>query len=235
MSTLTQEQFDTVPEFLKAEFEKVGDGYQHASAGKINSLKTSLDALDGKFKVSESAKAAEIEVARAQALDQARSKGDVKAIEERYQQQMADLEKRNGETLKERDLRIEKMSATAKKGGIDSIVAQLSDLATPEGKAAFNRLVRQRIDYNPETGQNTFLNDDGSASSLDLKGFVSDLAKDALFAPLLAASFATSGGGNAQGGGLGGSASQSMKRRDFDAKPPAFRADFMRQGGKLTD
>lgn len=217
MSELTQEQFDLVPEFLKADYVKVGEVYQHSSTGKVAALKKSLDDLDGKIKGIEAGKAAEIEQARKEALEKARSKGDVEAIETRYKEQMTDLEKRTGETLKQYEERMNKMSATAKTGGIDSVVSRLSDLATPEGKKAFQRLVRQRIDYDPETGQYTYLDDSGSATSLDFEGFSKDLEKDPVLAPLLAATFATSGGGNAQGGGKGGGASKTNQAAE-DAK-----------------
>lgn len=218
MSDLTQEQFDQVPEFLKTDYVKVGDVYQHNSVGKVSSLKKSLDDLDTKVKGIEATKAAEIEAARKDALEKARSKGDVEAIEKRYQEQMQDLEKRTGETLKQYEERIGKMSATAKKGGIDSIVAALSPMATKDGKAAFDRLIRQYVDYDPETGKNTFLNDDGSASSLDLEAFKKELPKNPLFAPLIAAEFTTTGGGNASGGaGNGGRASQNDSKAKEEA------------------
>lgn len=207
MSDYTKEQFEQLPEFARGEYEQVGDGYRHKSLGKVDSLKQSLDSLDGKLKEFQRTEAEKIEAARKEALETAKSKGDTAAVEKRYQEQMADLEKRNGETLKQYEERIEKMAATAKKGGIDSVISKLSSAATTEGRAAFDRLIRSRIDYNPETGETIYLDDSGSATSLDLKGFQAEIAKDPMFKPLLAAEFATHGGGLANGGGNGGGAS----------------------------
>lgn len=219
MSGYTAEQFEQIPEFLRDDYEKNGEVYRHKTTGKVDHLKRSLDALDGKYKETneklssiEAGKAAEIEAARAAALEGARNKGDVAAIEKRYQEQMADMEKRTGETLKQRDERIESLIGERKKERIDLIVSELSNDATDDGKIAFKRLIRARIDYNPENGQTIFLDEDGGATSLDLKGFQAELKKEAMLKPLLKATTVTTGGGQANGGSnFGGSASVNSK------------------------
>jgi len=112
---------------------------------------------------------------------------------------IADYERRMGETKKQYEERIEKMSAAAKSDKRSAIVTQLaSELATDSGKKAFSRLIESRIDYDPETGKTIFLNEDGSASSLDLAGFKAEIEKSDLFESLVKAP--VNRGGDAQGG-----------------------------------
>jgi hypothetical protein len=98
MITLTEEQYNELPDVAKAAFVKNGDLYV---VGKDSTLKNSLDALDvkhkalvdelGKFKSDEIDK---IALAKKEALAEALKKGDATAIEERYKQEMIDLEVR---------------------------------------------------------------------------------------------------------------------------------------------
>ena len=212
MSDYTAEQFAQLPEFAKADFVEVDGVYRHAGFVKV---KKTADDLDTKYRASnekisaiESSKAAEIEAAKNAALELARSKGDVTAIEKRYQEQLADIERRNGETAKQQEERLNKLLSTTKAKSIDSIVAELAADATDDGREAYKRLIRQRIDYDAENGQYTFLDDAGSATALDLKGFRAESAKEAMFKPLLKAAHRVDGGGHANGSSFAGSAQQ---------------------------
>ena len=121
---------------------------------------------------------------------------------------LADAERRIGETQKQYDERLQRLSNQIKTEKRTAIVADLaSELATDKGSAAFKRLVASRIDVDAETGKVTFLNDDGSASSLDMAGFKAELMKDASFEPLLKGGVVTFGAGNANGSTGTGSAS----------------------------
>lgn len=146
-----------------------------------------------------------IEKARQEALEEARTKGDVKAIEERYQQQMDDLQKRYSETEAQYKERMDKMAATIKEDKKRAIISELAEDATDKGRKAFKALIAGRVDIDPETGKETFLNEDGSASSLDIAGFKAEIMKDESFSPLLKADVVTNGGGNANGSNGGGS------------------------------
>lgn len=111
MSEYTQEQYDQLPDFMQKDLQKVGDTYKH---GEAVVLKDSLNNLDSKYKGVESQlsetkgqltqfqeqEAAKIEEAKKKALEDARTNGDVKAIEERYQQKMEDLEKRTADRVR---------------------------------------------------------------------------------------------------------------------------------------
>jgi hypothetical protein len=169
---------------------------------KVGKLKDSLNGLDSKLKEFEKNEQAKLEAARAEALEKLKKEGKVDEI-------LADAERRIGETKAQYEERLQRMTTAIKTEKRSALVADLaSELATDSGSKAFKRLVADRIDVDPETGKVTFLNDDGSASSLDFAGFKAELLKDDSFAPLLKAGIVTKGGGNAQGStGAGGASS----------------------------
>jgi hypothetical protein len=237
MSDYTQEQFDQLPDFAKADFVKDGDVYRHGGFLKV---KKTADGLDQKFREAndrissiEASKAEEIEAAKAAALEQARTKGDVTAIEKRYQEQMADLEKRNADALKEREAKIEGLVSASKNSAIGAMVSDLSGLATDDGREAFKRLIRNRIDYNPETGQTIYLDDSGSATSLDFIGFKAETLKDPLFKSLLKADSPTNGGGQVGGSGnASGAQPKTIPRAKFESMSQPERMAFSKAGGR---
>lgn len=212
MAELTQEQYEQVPEFLKGDFEQVGEVFRLKAEGKVTALKQSMNDLNGKLKGMETSlneiqeqKAAEIEAAKAEALEKARSKGDVAAIEKRYQEQMEDLQKRSGETIKQYEDRLAKLTdgiKASKKGElIADIAAKLNIFEKSRG--AFSKLIGDRIDIDPDTGKATFFDVQGGALSIDSAGFLAELEKDEGLHPLRQAP-ATKGGfanGNNSGGG----------------------------------
>lgn len=214
MAELTQEQFDQVPEFIKGDYEQVGEVFRLKAEGKAEALKASLNALDGKYKGLEktvadieSAKAAEIEAAKAEALEKARTKGDVAAIEKRYQEQMADLEKRSGETIKQYEDRMERLTGSMKESKRDAVVESLASKLNvfDKSRKVFDKLVRERIDYDPESGKVTYFDDQGGALSVDTAGFLAELEKDEGLFPLRQAP--QTKGGQANGNYSGGGAS----------------------------
>ena len=193
MADLTLEQFEQVPDFLKADYIQDGEVFRHASDLKVGKLKSSLDGLDAKLKEFEKGEQAKIEAAQAAALDRLKKEGKVDEI-------LADAERRIGETQKQFQERYEKMSNQIKTEKRSALVADLAaEIATDKGSRAFKALVQSRIDVDAETGKVTFLNDDGSASSLDLSGFKAELMKDDSLSPLLKADLVTQGGGKANG------------------------------------
>lgn len=235
MADLTLEQFEQVPEFLKGDFEQVGEVYRHKTEGKVATLKTSLDGLDAKLKAQQAEEKAKIEAAKAEALESARNKGDVAAAEKLYKEQMADLTARIEAERKESNDRLSKIAENAKKDKKAAIKTKIiAENGIPDGSETFDALLDPLIDYDPETGKEIYFNLDGSASSLDRDGFVKELYKMKRFAPVLKASVNT--GGIAKGSNQDkGSARKEMKRADFEALPHKARADFMREGGKLTE
>lgn len=195
---LTQEQYEQLPDFVKSEYVQSESGFIHAEAVKVSKLKTSLDGLDSKLKEYQGKDAERAAEAERAALEKLKKEGKVDEI-------LADAERRIGETSKQYQERIERMSTQIKTEKRTAIVADLSaELATDAGSHAFKALVASRIDVDPETGKVTFLNADGSASALDLAGFKAELSKDPVFAPVIKAAINTIGGGFAQGAQQGG-------------------------------
>lgn len=214
MAELTQEIYEALPEAAKVIFEKSGDVYIPISEGKLRALKEKMDDLgknyaqaNSRIQEIERNKAAEIEQARIEALKTAVTKGDAAEVERRYQEQMADLERRTTESLeqeRERSKRISGMLKTRERSLIVNEVAK--ELNILDGSAAlFSRDIQNRIDVDPETGKVTFLGEDGSATSLDKAGFVAELAKNPVYDPLRKATVATGGlanGSSSVGGAL---------------------------------
>jgi hypothetical protein len=230
VADLTQEQFEQLPEFVRGDYTQDGEVYRPVGELKASKLKQSLDGLDAKMKESvstlesrlkefESSKAAEIEAAKAKALEDARSKGDVKAIEERYQQQMADLEKRVAEKTREEVTKelTGKQAEQQASSQADKIGATLG--VDKESGEALADLIRHRVKVDPETGKRIYHDAAGSALSVDDNGFIEELKKEARFKRLIKADATTTGGGMANGnGGNGGGAPDANSRADAAKK-----------------
>lgn len=198
---LTKEQFDQLPDFVQGDYAEHEGAFVPVAELKVGKLKQSLDGLDSKLKEYEKNESAKLEQARNEALEKLKKEGKLDEI-------LADAERRIGETKSAYEARIERMTSQIKTEKRSALVADLaSELATDSGSKAFKRLVSDRIDVDAETGKVTFLNDDGSASSLDFAGFKAELLKDDSFAPLLKGNVTTTGGGKAQGSTGTGSAS----------------------------
>lgn len=228
---LTKEEYESLPEKARGAFAAEGDLYVPAKDAK---LKQTLNDLDNKYKEA-SSKLSEYEQkqterqaeAERKALEKLKAEGKVDEI-------LADAERRIGETTKQFNERIERMANQIKTEKRSAVVSDLAELATDKGRAAFKKLIASRIDVDAETGKVTYLNDNGSASSLDLAGFKAELLKDESLSPLLKGDVVTTGGGNAQGS-TGGSASvKTMKRSQFDSLGPNEKMEFTKSGGKIT-
>lgn len=199
MADLNAEQFEQLPDFLKEDYQQDGEVYRHVDSFKVTKLKSSLDGLDSKLKET-SGKLSEYEQKQAErqaeaekkALEKLKSEGKVDEI-------LADAERRIGETTKQFQERIERMANQIKTEKRSAVVSDLSEMATDQGRSAFKKLIASRIDVDAETGKVTYLNDDGSASSLDLAGFKAELMKDDSLSPLLKSDVVTTGGGNVNG------------------------------------
>lgn len=233
VAELSKEIFEALPEILKSEYELDGEVYKHAPTKK---LKASLDALDGKHRTA-AQKLAELErigeenrtKAENDALERLKKEGKIDEI-------TADIERRHGETVKQFEERLKKRDEryinTERNNVINEICSKLS--VFDDSKSSFSKLVKDRINIDPETGSLSFLNDDGSASSLDTAGFVSELSKDKSFDRMRQAS--ANIGGDAKGSNGGRTpATKTITRAEFDAMPQFSRASFFSSGGKIQD
>jgi hypothetical protein len=196
VADLTQEQFEQLPDFVKGDYEQDGDVYRHAGFLKVKRTANELDAklkeTSGRLSEYEQKQSERQAEAERKALEKLKAEGKVDEI-------LADAERRIGETTKQFNERIDRMANQIKTEKRSSVVSDLAELATDKGRVAFKKLIASRIDVDAETGKVTYLNDDGSASSLDLAGFKAELLKDDSLSPLLKGDVVTTGGGNVNG------------------------------------
>lgn len=210
---LTKEQFSQLPEFAQADYEQAGDVYQPKAEGKANALKASLDALDGKFKTADTqlrellSKSEEDRTkAENAALERLKKEGKIDEI-------LADYERRSTETKSQYESRIAKLEGVIKTEKRDAL---LNDIASElnvfdTSKKIFQKLMRDRIEIDAETGKATFLDENGGATSLDRAGFIAELLKDSAFDPIRKATTNTGGRANGNNGSSGGSAEDLSK------------------------
>lgn len=229
---LTKEEYEGLPEKARGAFTQEGDLFVPAKDAK---LKQTLNELDSKYKEA-SSKLSEYEQNQAKLQSEAERKAlDKLKSEGKFDEILADFDRRSNETKKQYEDRLERMANQIKTEKRSALVADLAaELATDKGSRAFKALVQSRIDIDAETGKVTFLNDDGSASSLDLNGFKAELMKDDSLSPLLKADLVTQGGGNANGNAGGSASVKTMKRSQFEALDPKSKMEFTRTGGKIT-
>ena len=234
------ENLDELPESLRDQFvEHEFDGkkgYQPKSIVTLENtmrnvkaekgeLKTKLDEYESRLAEIEKAKKEEIEAAQAEAFEKAKKEGNVDAVDERWQQKLADAEKRKNDEIQSLQAKLDELTNGIKAEKRNAIVSDLaSELAVPKGSKAFKALVANRIDVDPSTGELTFLDENGSATSLDLDGFKGELEKDELFAPLLKSGIVTSGGGGANGSGIG-----SAMTKPINQMSESERVEFKRR------
>jgi len=234
MADLTAEQFEQVPEFLKEDYTEVDGVYKHAGMMKVkqtaNDLDTKLKAGETAAKLAETTKAQEITDAIGAALAKAIEKGDGKEQLRLEREKLDDEARRITESRGELE-EIQSSMAGEKK---NTIIERLALKASDSGRAAFKRLVKDFIHIDPKTRQETFLNEDGSASSLNEESFYTEfLFKNDVFKTVLKPVVTTTGGGNANGS-TDGSATQkapkdmnSTERLAFKNRDPAaFKAAF---------
>lgn len=236
MADLTKEVYEALPDLVKADYEQDGEVYRHKAEGKSAKLKSSLDALDAKSKGFEQrireieAKAEEDRTKAEQAaLDKLKKEGKLDEI-------LADYERRAGETKKQYEERIEKLTSGIKN---DVRKVEVLDIASglkvfDDSRKLFEKLISDRIEVDPETRKVTYLDENGSATSLDKAGFIAELAKDSAFDRMRQADQTRGGVANGNNGS-GGGASKILTRQQFETLNAVERSKFFKEGGKLKD
>ena len=194
--------------------------------GYLEKLKTVGQELD-EYKSSESER---IQKAKEEALKKAKEENNIDEILRIEREKLDDEKRRIDETQNQFNERM-KTIADKQKSTIASALA--SELATDKGKLAFERLIAPLIEVDPMTGDETYLNQDGSASSLNRKQFADEIKKDPLFASLVKADIHTQGGGHMNGGSGGADITKkpsemtSAERLEFKQRDPdGFRQAF---------
>lgn len=214
MADLTPEQYEELPQYLKDDFEEVEGVYKYSALLKVKQTANDLDArlktreqefdsLNERMNGFEQQKQADIEAATAEALKNAKSQGDIDRIEEIHNEKMADLEKRVEErtraavaTETAQARAVEKANTTAARiAGVHAIDEDAREL--------LEEAIGKRIKPD-ESGNVIFLNEDGTASSLDESGFIAEILASKRYKRLTKASPTTTGGGMPNGGGNGG-------------------------------
>lgn len=222
------ENLDSLPEELRGEFvesERDGkQGFQHKdTVALLNSMKNAKherDELRGKFdevngKLSEFEKNQQeaIQAAKDKALEDARSNKDVTAIEERYQQQMEDLERRVREEAKSEALtEYRSQSANEKASAIADKIGLSIGVGSDEGEV-IAELIKSRVKVDPNTGEEIYHDAKGSALSVDRQGFIDEIKKESRFKRLIKAEVATEGGGNVNGTNRSGAPNLSAEQK----------------------
>lgn len=204
MKELTNEQYEQLPDFVKDDYTLEGETYKHAGVlkmkGTLDGMNSKLTQFEQKREAERKAEQERIDQARLDAYEKAKKENNVDEILRIEREKLEDEKRRINETSTQFDERM-KSAATSQQKSIAQSLS--SELATPKGKAAFERLIAPYIKVDPMTGQETYLNDDGSASSLNREQFIADVKSNDLFASLVKADIHSSGGGNVNGAGSG--------------------------------
>lgn len=209
MSDLTKEQYEQLPDFVRDDYTEVDGVYKHAGMmkvkGTLNDLDSRLKSKDTEFNALnerltqfEQTKAQEIEQARKDALEQAKSKGEVESIEQLYQEQMADLEKRTEQRVRSEVEQEYTLKEVNNKAQIE--LTELVHGLKPKDDFA-KRLIQDHLKNRQkvEDGKIIYLNEDGSASSLDKAGLLKELQESPMFKSLTSYTPPSQGGGNMNG------------------------------------
>lgn len=145
-----------------------------------------------------------IEKAKREALEKARSSGEVESIEKIYEEKMADLEKRTAERVRQEVQQEYTLKEVQNKAQIE--LNELVHGLKPKDDFS-KRLIEDHLKNRQkvEDGKIIYLNEDGSASTLDHKGLLKELQESPMFKPLSSYTPPASGGGLINGS-KGGSA-----------------------------
>ena len=226
------EDLETLPESMREQFvEHELDGKKgFADKGSValyNSMKNAKAEkeeyrnkyTESQTKLSEfeATQAEKIEAAKVKALEDAKNNKDVDAIEQRYQEQMADLEKRVREEERQNvTTEFAEKNANLKATSIADNIGLSLGIEKEDGEV-IAELIRGRVKVDANTGKEIYHDAQGSALSVDKDGFIALIKKEKRFARLIKADFTTEGGGNANGSNNRGSA-PNMNKEAEEAK-----------------
>ncbi len=207
---LTKDLWETLPEEAKGAFALDGDVYIPAKdatlKATLSNISAERDQLKGQLSDFQTSEQAKIEAAKKQAFDEALAEalktGNVEAQQQLFDEQKADMTNRHEQEIETWKGKLQAIGDKMSEALVDS----LSIHATDAGKAAFKLLVKSRVQVDPETGKEIYLNTDGSASSLNKEQFIAELKKDAVFMPVMKGDISV---GN---GILGGGSSQPVSK-----------------------
>lgn len=202
MSEITQEIFEALPEAVQGAYEQQGDVFVSIDSLKLAALKGKLDSaygerdeFKGKLTAQEQAEADKIAAADKAAYERAVKENDFESQNKILNEKLADAERRSGETELKYQERLQAIAGDKKK----VVISEISQSAVGSKKAAMQRLLKDYVSVDPETGDETYLNDDGSASTLNRDQFIASLPENEIFKSLVQATLTTTGGGQSNG------------------------------------
>jgi flagellar motor protein MotB len=223
--------FDLMPAAFQAAFTVNPANADEYDNGEENApgLKTALEAEKAaKVKAAQERDAllagreGELAKARAEALKEAREKGDFAAIEKDYQKQLADARKEAKDAKEAAD-------RTAIESATESVVSSLlpSFVSAKAGRAILAGMVKvELVDGKPVT---RFLDAAGSPTALDAEGFKKNLLADPDLKGILVASKGSGGGATQPTGG--GGATSGERPKDAANAPAADMVAFLESKG----
>ena len=222
-----------VPEKYRADYVEVekdgGKIFQHKDfltvIGAMKRKGEERDTLANELKGYKSKEAERVAEAEKKALEKLKAEGKIDEI-------LADSERRHGETIKQYEDRIAKRDAIVIKKARDSVVNELSALATEAGHEAFKEMISRKVDYDPEADKYIYTMCSG-ATTVDFAEFKADIMKSKTYAVMLKAT--VSSGGHGKNVLNGGGAAKTITRAQFDAMNPNQRAEHFKNGGTITN
>ena len=211
------DSLEEVPESERSEYtESEFEGkqvFQHkqfvALANALQKEKEAKQGIKSKFDEYEKQEADRLTQAEQRAYEKALKEGRTEEVERLLKQKLADAENRASEQESQYKQRLQAIADQKR----DAIAAELATHAMPTAKPAFERLVKSIIHVDPETFEETFLDDAGNATSLK-KGEVLTglLAKSDVFKALLPADPTATGAGLVNGSKGGNATSKPLKQ-----------------------
>ena len=201
MSTLTEEQYEQVPDFLKDDYEKDGESFVHKGLKKVKQTANTLDEKSkqtakelAEYKEQEQSR---ITAAEQKAYDKAIADGNIEAITARHNEQIEHTKLSAFEAGKA-EAQTEFATQQSKAKGDNIALKLASDVGVDEFAVdMLQRELRGRIEVDGETI--TFLDASGRATTLTQSEFKTDILNNPRYARLLKSDMSTSGGGKADG------------------------------------
>jgi hypothetical protein len=167
--------------------------------------------IKGKLDGFETAKLAEIEAARKKALEDARSTGDFKAVEDDYKRRIKELETANAQAAKERETAI-------REAAVEKQVDELAKMfVSPAIARTFvkSRLTAEIVDGSPIV---RVLDAAGKASAASVEDFKKEMLTNPDLKASLVASKGTGGAGTPIANGGAGASDSKFDAANADAK-----------------
>lgn len=203
MSKLTAEQHNELPDFIKGDYVEKDGSFVHAGLAKVKGTANELDAqkngIQAELDEYKSQEQARIDAAKQEAYDKAIADKDIEGITAQTEEKIEHARKSSFEAGRKEAQK--EFNLQAAKGKADNLALKIAgEVAVDE--YAMDMLKREflsQIDVNPDSGDVTFLDGDGRATTLNKDEFKVEVLKNPRYSRLIKEDSTTSGGGNANG------------------------------------